>query len=171
MADFAHLESPNLISRKIRVAGKSWNFHTVVNIPVNKFCDHTGHKHSPICFYLRGNSWCAISKHGHLFSIFHSACKVHHWPNVGIFCDCFVCINFQIFQNNRQLNMELAKNLERCVLHPCVESNYRDPWSEICTIHMHRMGISQQWFHWSLWNKIEHFRTISQVFCEICHNE
>ena len=146
-----------LISRKIWVAGKSWTFHTVVNIPVNKFCDHTGRKHSPIWFYPRGNSWYAISKHGHLFWVFHSACKEHHWPNVGIFCDCSVCINFQIFLNIRQLNMELAENQERHVPHPCVESDYQDPWSEICTIHKHRMGISQQLFHWSLWNKIEHF--------------
>ena len=32
MADFALLESPKLISRKIWVTEKSWNFHTVVHI-------------------------------------------------------------------------------------------------------------------------------------------
>ena len=30
MADFALLESPKLISRKIWVIEKSWNFHTVL---------------------------------------------------------------------------------------------------------------------------------------------
>ena len=40
MADFALLESPKLISRKIWVIEKSWNFHTVNMYLHDLFCSH-----------------------------------------------------------------------------------------------------------------------------------